>query len=114
MIETLFFSNESFGCSGEPTAWEVAHLRTTTWAASGHHLLGPVPNLHDAGSQPWPAPSVAGGEMSAIGSNSSDLKHHLSQQRRWLFWMRSLSIGSVGLNLDLRDVNAEFLERRNC
>src|SRR5689334_5147774 len=70
--------------------------------------------IYDAGPQPWPVPSVVSGELPAFGSNFSNLKHHLSRRRRWLFWMRSLSIESVGLNLDLGDVNAEFLERRNC
>ena len=92
----------------------MAHPRTITWAASGHHSEGPVPNLHDAGPLPWPAPSVASGDSPAFGSNSPDLEHHLFKRRERLFWMRSLSIESMGLNLDLGDVNAEFLERGNC
>jgi hypothetical protein len=56
---------------------------------------------------------VASGDLPAFGSNFADLEHHLSQRRDGSFWMRSLSIKSVGLNLDLGDLNAEFFERRN-
>jgi hypothetical protein len=59
----------------------VAHLRTITSAASGHHSLGLFQNVHDAGPQPWPAPSVASGDWPAVGSNSPDLEHHLSKRR---------------------------------
>ena len=113
MIETVIFPIERFGCSAGADGLERGDLRAT-WPLRDIILFGSGSNLHDARPQLWQASSVASGEMPAIGSNSSDLKHHLSQRRRWLFWMRSLSIESVGLNLDLGDVNAEFLERRNC
>jgi hypothetical protein len=76
---TNFLADADSGALGGSTAQEnmVAHLRTITWAASGHHSLGPVPNLHDAGPQSWPAPSVASGDSPAFGSNSRDLEHHL-------------------------------------
>src|SRR4029077_14744661 len=38
------------------------------------------PNLHDAGPQPWPAPSVASGDLPAFASSSPALEHHLSQR----------------------------------
>ena len=76
--------------------------------------LEPVPNLHDAGREPWAAPSSGKWRFARVWIElPPDLEHHLSQRRDGSFWMRSLSIKSVGLNLDLGDLNAEFFERRN-
>ena len=66
MIETFILSNERFQVlwrSRRPWEKQVAYLRATTGGASGHHLLGPGPNLHDAGPQPWPAPSSGKSEI---------------------------------------------------
>src|SRR6266700_143938 len=99
MSETLFFPNESFSCpGGVPTVWEnrwpiFEQLR----GRFGTSLVGQFPSLHDAGPQPWPAPSAASGDLPAFGSNSADLEHHLSQRRDGSFWMRNLSIKSVGI-----------------
>jgi hypothetical protein len=67
------------------------------------------------GGNPWAAPSTGKWRFARVGIEiPPDLEHHLSQRRDGSLDEKSFDQKSVGLNLDLSDFNAEFLEGRNC
>jgi len=83
------------------------------WAASGPHLLGPSPNVHDAGPEPWPGGVQWRVEICPRLGRTLLILSVTCLSDATALLVRRLSIKSVGLNLDEDDLNAEFFEWRN-
>jgi len=61
------------------TGWLI--FVTITWAASGHHSLEPVPNLHDAGPQTLAGAFSGEWRFARVWVELPDLEHHLFKRR---------------------------------